>query len=227
MTRPRSRYLELADQLEERWRGLAPGAAVAGEYGLAAEFGVNRLTAREAVRELERRAIVRRYPGRGTFIAHRLRYRLDRQTTPSFRALITSLGHEPGVSSSEVHWMGRGASRRLVVERVLTVDGLIASSHVDQFPFAVGKVVEGLLHGEGSISGALVESGWCPRREHVEVAIRCPDRSVADQLGYVAAPTPAWHLRSRTVDRRSGDVIHASQSWMRPDMFELEVVLES
>lgn len=226
MTRPRARYLELAEQLEERWKRLPPGTAVEGEHVLAAEFEVNRLTAREAVRELERRAVVRRHPGRGTFTAHRLRYRLDRQSTPSFRTLIASLGHHPGVSRSEVRWTGRAASRQLTVERVLTVDGLVASTRIDTFPARVGVVVEPLLGGDESISSALIDSGWKPRRDRVEVALRCPSTSIAYCLGYATAPMPAWCVRSRTVDWVSGEQIHESEGWMRPDMFELDVVLE-
>src|SRR5256884_7180402 len=50
-------------------RRLAPGDALPAEQELQALFGVSRATVRQALGQLERRRIVERHQGRGTFLA--------------------------------------------------------------------------------------------------------------------------------------------------------------
>ena len=50
-------------------RGLAPGDALPAEQDLQSLFGVSRATVRQALGQLERRRIVERHQGRGTFLA--------------------------------------------------------------------------------------------------------------------------------------------------------------
>jgi DNA-binding GntR family transcriptional regulator len=225
MTARRAQYLELADQLADRWGSLPPGTQVESEHQLAAEFAVNRLTAREAVRELERRQRVRRVAGSGTFTAHRLEYRVEVGDAPSFRRVVAELGYEPGVLDLGSRWSGRGQTREFVISRILTVDGLIASTSLDRFPREVGIAVERLGVAGGSIVEALRRVGCAPVRSSVRVLMDLPDERVAGQLGFQASPPPVWRLESVTTDGARGPVIHRSTSWMRPDMFALTIEL--
>lgn len=63
-------YMQVADSLLERIEqgGWAPGYRMAPERTLAEEFGVNRRTVRQALSVLERRGLVERRQGSGTFI---------------------------------------------------------------------------------------------------------------------------------------------------------------
>jgi GntR family transcriptional regulator len=63
-------YVQIADQLAERIRSgeLQPGARLPSEIQLADEYGVARLTARRAARELVSRGLARTLPGKGTFV---------------------------------------------------------------------------------------------------------------------------------------------------------------
>src|SRR5690606_28552614 len=88
-----AQYVEVADTLAARWTGLPPGSLVASEHQIADEFGINRLTAREALRELERRMVVRRERGRGTFTAFRLDYPVELGGVASFHRIVESHGH--------------------------------------------------------------------------------------------------------------------------------------
>ena len=223
--RTRPKYLELADALEEQCAIGPPGSPLPGEHTLAADFGVHRLTAREAVRELERRLLVRRIPGRGTFIAHRLTYTIDSQTAPSFRQLISALGHTPGVSSTSMLWSGRGSSRHLIVERTLTVDDLVASATTDRFPHSIGSVVADSLSSGGSVAEALSTCGYLPRRGAANVSFRVPPADVECRLGYSGSAFPIWYVESYTVNGHDGSHIHRSESWMRPEMFSVHVIL--
>jgi GntR family transcriptional regulator len=47
---------------------LAPGARLPGEADMAAEYGVAKMTARRAVRELRERGLVRTVVGKGSYV---------------------------------------------------------------------------------------------------------------------------------------------------------------
>lgn len=223
----RAQYLDLADQLADRWKGLAPGSPVESEHQLATEFSVNRLTAREAMRELERRLVVRRVAGSGTFTAHRLDYRVELGDPPSFRRTVSALGHVPGVRVIDARWMSSAATRRFVVTRELTVDGLVASVAEDTFTEPIADRVAPFVAEGGSIVDALRTVGRSPNRAGVRVSMELTDDALARQLGFSGTAPPIWRLSSTTTDGRSGPVIHRSTSWMRPDMFALSIEIGS
>ena len=176
---------------------------------------------------MERRLIVRRVAGSGTFIAHRLDYRVALGDAPSFRRIVSSLGHAPAVHTQECRWAGRGGTREFLIQRTLTVDGLIASAALDRFPRPIADDIARIGVGDGSIVGALVHCGAAPHRSSVRVALQVPDSDTAASLGYSGAPPPVWCLRSITTDGVNGPVVHHSISWMRPDMFSLTIEVGS
>ena len=63
-------YVQLADLLAAKITSgdLAPGARLPSEIALSEEYGVARLTARRAARELVSRGLARTLPGKGTFV---------------------------------------------------------------------------------------------------------------------------------------------------------------
>lgn len=65
------------------------------EADLERDYGVSRTTARRALDELRRQGVVRREPGRGTFLAGP-RVRTDLGRLYSFSEEIERLGHRPG-----------------------------------------------------------------------------------------------------------------------------------
>ena len=205
---------------------MPPGSLVESEHRLAEEFGVNRLTAREAVRELERRMIVRRIMGRGTFTAHRLDYEVRLGGVASFHRNVLDRGHEPSTKVLAHDWIGRGRSRRLVVDRVSSVDGFVAATTTEVFPAAIGHRVERAVLEGGSIHEALRADGSDPRRGAVHVAVAMPPVDIAARLQFSASVLPTWHLESDTTNGPGGPVIHQSDSWMRSDMFAVTVLLE-
>jgi GntR family transcriptional regulator len=63
-------YTRLFHVLQERIlnRSYSPGERLPTERSLCEEFGVSRITCRHAVRLLQERGLVERFPGRGTFV---------------------------------------------------------------------------------------------------------------------------------------------------------------
>lgn len=64
-------YAQLADIVAAKIRSgeLQPDRPIPAETRLAEEYGIARLTARRAVRELRDRGLVVTVPGKGTFVA--------------------------------------------------------------------------------------------------------------------------------------------------------------
>ena len=67
-------YVQIADIIERKIKSgeLKPDRPIPAEVRMAEEYGVARLTARRAVRELRERGLVITVPGRGTFVNPRI-----------------------------------------------------------------------------------------------------------------------------------------------------------
>lgn len=98
------RYVEIAAELRERVldQQLAPHTLVPSERELSEQFGVSRMTARQALTLLESEGHVYRRPPRGTFVAEpRVRFQI-------------------GSFSEEANRLGRDASAQLLWAKTLS-----------------------------------------------------------------------------------------------------------
>lgn len=91
-------YLAVADDLARSLAHTQPGARLPSENELAASYGLHRQTARAVLQELERRHLVRRVQGRGTFAATLIDYHVAPGAVPSFTATVAGSGAVPRLS---------------------------------------------------------------------------------------------------------------------------------
>jgi GntR family transcriptional regulator len=101
------RYYEIEQALRERIEALRPGDPLPSDAMLCREFSVSRMTARNAVQRLAQEGLVRRVPGRGTFVAE----------PPTHRTADNLLSF-----SEEMRRRGRRASSELVDLRTREAD---------------------------------------------------------------------------------------------------------
>lgn len=85
-----TRYLEIADELTEDLLDVPNGTRLASEHELSARFAVGRSAARAASEELERRGMVRRAKGAGTFVQRPLRFSVRVGGPTAWEQLIRS-----------------------------------------------------------------------------------------------------------------------------------------
>ena len=90
-----ARYRQIADRLADHVMDARPGTRLPSEPEIVSYLGVSRATAIQALRELERRGLVTRRQGKGTFVADTepaIRTN-ERRSLPSFSEDLRRAGH--------------------------------------------------------------------------------------------------------------------------------------
>ena len=169
---PHHRRIEQA--LRERIVGLQPGDRLPSDADLRAEFGVSRMTARNAMQRLADEGLIARHPGRGSFVArppaHR---RADRLMTFSQEMARRGLRPTSVVLAREVRPATPAESAALGLPAGEPVVGLRRLRCADDRPMALestvliaacADVVLGADLEHGSLHEALLRGGFTLRR---------------------------------------------------------------
>lgn len=227
-------YLELADGLAA---SLGPvGARVMSENELAELHGVSRPTARAVLQELERRYLVRRVRGAGTFVSRRIDYVISNDTAPSASATLRMAGCEPVVEVIDARTIGAPADIAIHLDverttpvvhlqRLVRVEGLMTSW---TSAYLLARLVPGLatlMRSQTSLFDTLRERyGIVAQRRWSRASLELPTDTVIAALELDGRP-PTWLLEGVNHDRADPRrAVEFTRSWMRADV--INVVFE-
>lgn len=224
-------YLALADLLEREIVQLHPGERVPSEHALASTHEVNRLTARAALQELERRHLVRRVQGAGTFVARRIEHRIAAGSPPSLSATIAASGLEieqRNVRARTVRppaWVRddlglRAGERTVVIQRSTVFEGEVVACSTSWLVAALVPDLARSLPAVGSLFAALDALGLAPERSRSRAELEVVPADVARALGLAGRPL-AWSLVSVNRSRTHERPLEVSSSWLRADLFRV------
>lgn len=190
------RHQAIEEYLRERIAALQPGDPLPTDKELCDLFGVSRMTARQAVSRLAEAGLVRREPGRGTFVAHP-RLQRDVSKLMSFTSQMERQGRK---ASSQV--LGRAiepadpeVAARLGVEQGAEVICIRRIRMADEMPMALEVVVldadrfrwlDLVDLANGSLHAALEQRGIVPSAGEGTLSADVADKDQAHLLGIPA-----------------------------------------
>jgi GntR family transcriptional regulator len=227
-------YLLLSEELEAELQSARSGDPVASETELARRFRVSRLTARAALQELERRHLVKRIQGRGTFVLRRLEYRISPDGPASFTDIVTQAGGHPTTTTEGVRERVATAAERKTLDlpaRARVIE-LTRRRWLDDEPVGVGtsvlpaELVPGLadhLDDGGSLYRVMVEQyDLQPQRAWFRSEVEAAPPDVARLLD-LRTRSDLYHNQGRLESARLHRPIEFNDGWLRTDSFNVVV----
>ena len=231
--RPRYREIELA--LRERVATLRPGDRLPSDAALSAEFGVSRMTARNAFARLADEGLIHRDPGRGSFVAEPPAHR----RANSLMSFSTEMRRRGRLPSSRLVACGerdatpaeRGAlrlpadaGRVFAIRRIRLADGETIALETAILPARCGAVLAEVDLERGSMHETLGRAGIVPTRGHGTVGAEAATAEDARLLG-VRRGEPLL-VERRVIDDQHGRPMEWTESRYPGTRYALDVAFD-
>jgi GntR family transcriptional regulator len=225
------RYYEIEQTLRARIATLDPDSPLPSDAQLCEEFGVSRMTARNAVQRLVQDGLVYRLPGKGTYVAgsgaHREASNLvtfskemrRRGREPSSRLLERELRPATALEAQRLQ-VAEGSSIVSIRRLRLADDEPVAIEHAVLPPDAAAAVLGADLE-DGSLHEALVAGGLVPTRGHGTIG---SEPAEADEATLLEVPS-GWPLlvERRLIVDQEGKPLELTESRYASGRYALDV----
>jgi GntR family transcriptional regulator len=229
-------YFQLSELLEQeivsgRW---PPEFRLPSEPDLGRHYGLSRTTVRQALARLEQEGLISRRKGQGTFVAQsKPRSWLLQSSGGFFQEEVERMGRSvtsvvlrsvvrgplPAWATSA---LGLGGPEGATLERVRSIDGLVAMYNVNHLPADVGELVLPLDDPNESLYQRLKERAGLEAaggRRELE-AVRAAERLA--ELLEVQVGAPLVFIESLTWDRNLRP-FDCYQTWLRTDRLKIDI----
>ena len=226
------RYYEIEQALRARIAELKADEPLPSDAMLCEEFGVSRMTARNAVQRLVQEGIVYRVPGRGTFVAeppvHRQAGNLlsfteemrRRGRTPSSRVLLREV-RDPRPSEASALQLAPDESV-MVLRRLRLADDEPVAIEEAVFPAAaVATTLESADLEHRSLHDTLVHGGHVPTQGRARLGAEAAGAEDALLLG-VREGSPLL-VEKRVIHDQDGNPLELCESRYAGDRYGLDV----
>jgi GntR family transcriptional regulator len=225
------RYREIERTLRGRIATLRPGQRLPSDADLCLEFGVSRMTARHAMAQLADEGLVRRDPGRGTFVAEPPTHRRAtflmtfthemrrRGRVPTSR--IVALTERRANEAERIGLHVDAGEQVIELRRVRLADGQpVALETAVLAPHCAGAIRSADLEA-GSLHEALIAAGIVPTRGNATIGAEAATAEDAALL-WVVPGEPMLVERRLILDGR-GRPIERTESRYAASRYGLDV----
>jgi GntR family transcriptional regulator len=224
-------YRQIEQALRERISTLRPGERLPSDAELCAEFGVSRMTARNAMQGLAADGLIRREPGRGSFVAKPTAHRRTNHLL-TFTQEMLRLGRVPSsrilarvvrpASTSEAASLGINAGESVVhLRRLRQADGEPIALESAVLIGACADAVMTADLADGSLHEALGRAGVVLRRGTGTLSAAAATAEDAELLAI--RPGDPLLVERRVIMDGHGRRIEATESRYSADRYGLVV----
>jgi GntR family transcriptional regulator len=225
------RYYEIEQALRARVAKLSPGDPLPSDAELCEEFGVSRMTARNAMTQLVQAGIVQRIPGRGTFVARQPVHR-QAGSLISFSDEMRRRGRRPrsrlltrrtraGTGVETVSLGLRSGSEVVELVRLRLADEEPIAIEASAFAPSLAAVLEDADLEDGSLFDTLVGAGHVPTAGRASLVAEAATATDARHLG-IKRGGPLL-VERRLIFDQSGRPLELTESRYAADRYTLEV----
>jgi GntR family transcriptional regulator len=225
------RYYEIEQALRARIAELKADDPLPSDAMLCDEFGVSRMTARNAVQRLTQEGLVYRVPGRGTFVAeppvHRQAGSLlsfteemrRRGRVPSSRLLARDV-REPRPAEASRLQLDPGAEV-IAVRRVRVADDEPVAIEEAVFPATIAPLIQRADLERRSLHDTLVEGGHVPTMGRARLGAEAAGSDDASLLA--VAPGSPLLVEKRVIHDQDGNPLELCESRYAAERYGLDV----